>query len=47
VPGRNKTHAIRRLLGQCPECGGQTPPGRFYCDTCREAMNARHRKGKS
>lgn len=42
--GRNKTHALRKLLGLCPECGEDCPPGRHYCDMCREKMNARHRK---
>lgn len=43
VRGKNKTHALRKLLGLCPECGGDTD-GRYYCDPCRIAMNARHRK---
>lgn len=44
APGKNKTHALRRLLGLCPECGNETPEGRFYCDNCRIAMSRRHRK---
>lgn len=44
VPGKNKTHALRKLLGLCPECGDETPEGRHYCDKCRLTMNARHRK---
>lgn len=43
-PGKNKTHALRKLLGLCPECGAETPEGRHYCDPCRLIMNARHRK---
>lgn len=44
VPGKNKTHALRKMLGLCPECGDETPHGRHYCDKCRMIMNARHRK---
>lgn len=44
VPGKNKTHALRKLLGLCPECGNECPRGRHYCDPCRITMNARHRK---
>lgn len=44
APGKNKTHALRRLLGLCPECGNELPDGRYYCDNCRIAMSRRHRK---
>ncbi len=47
VPGKNKTHALRKLLNLCPECGGRCPKGRYYCDPCRIAMNARHRTSTS
>jgi hypothetical protein len=47
VPGKNKTHALRKLLGLCPECGAETPSGRHYCDECRMTMNARHRKSSN
>lgn len=43
VTGQNKTHALRKLLGLCPECGDECPEGRHYCDPCRLKMNARHR----
>ena len=46
VRGKNKTHALRKLLGLCPECGNECPEGRHYCDPCRITMNARHRKNK-
>jgi len=46
VRGKNKTHALRKLLGLCPECGNECPDGRHYCDPCRITMNARHRKSK-
>ena len=45
LPGKNKTHAMRRLLGLCPECGTENIPSEgFYCVACRDKMTARHRK---
>ncbi len=38
LPGRNKTHSIRRALGLCPECGAEKPQAAFYCDDCRDIM---------
>lgn len=44
VGGKNKTHAIRKLLGLCPECGGNLSTGRFYCKACCDLMTTRHRR---
>lgn len=43
VTGKNKTHALRKILGQCPECGGSPVPGMHYCEKCRITMNNRHK----
>lgn len=36
LPGKNKTTAMYRLLGLCPQCGKEkTENDRFYCKACR------------
>jgi hypothetical protein len=42
---RNKTSALYRILGLCPQCGKCAPaPNMFYCAKCRADMTRRNNK---